>query len=170
MKFNKTIISLSVMSLLTAAIVSIGFSKASVFNAEAAQSIAAAYVPYTSQAAGIEDQPEDYAVHFLDGDVAYTVKVDKVHENAASVQTVYRSNSYGSTVGLNENNIREIIQHSVPDARIESAALQSVNDQKYYEVVYDTSTTHTTVHLNAQNGNTIDRTTEYNSQDNAYTR
>ena len=170
MKFNKTIISLSVMFLLTAAIVSIGFSKASVFNAEAAQNIASAYVPYTSQAAGVEDQPEDFAVHFLDGDVAYTVRIDKVHENAASVQTIYRSNSYGSDVGLNENNIREIDQHSVPDAKIESAGLQSVNDQKYYEVVYDTSTAHTSVRLNAQNGNTLDRTVEYSSPDGSYTR
>ena len=60
MKFNKTLVSLSIMFLLTAVIVSIGFSKARVFDPEMVQQIASAYVPYTSKAAGLEDQTDCY--------------------------------------------------------------------------------------------------------------
>ena len=169
MKFNKTLVSLSIMFLLTAVIVSIGFSKARVFDPEMVQQIASAYVPYTSKAAGLEDQTDCYRVHFTDGSTQYIVNVDKVQQSAASVETVYTDNKASKTAGLNENNIHEIIQHATPDAVIHSVALQQEDGLYVYDADYETSTTRVHLKLNAENGNTLRRTVIYPAAD-AYRR
>ena len=161
MKFNKTIVSLSVMLLLTATIVGVGFTKGTAYNMDFATKLAASYVPYSSQPAGASELSDRFNLRYTDQTQIYEVAVDKVHGKVVSMKTIYTANKAGSTASLNENNIREIIQHSTPDAAIQSVTLETANDQPVYEAIYDTSTSHTIAHLSASTGNTLDRTVEY---------
>lgn len=165
MRINKSFISIAVVLLLTAAIVSVGFTKAEVFDSKTAAKLAANYVPYGSTLENSDSDKEQYHVTFTKKDgaqnLAYDVVIDKAYEAVQSVKTTYRNNLYSRNVILSENDIRLIVQHSMPDAVIHTLSLESVNGLSYYKVVYDTSTTSCELKLNTETGNTIEKLITY---------
>jgi len=165
MKSNKSFFSVAVMLLLSVAIVSVGFTKAEVFDSGTAAKLAANYVPYGSTLENSESDKEQYHITFTKKDgaqnLSYNVAIDKAHQAVRSVKTTYHNNPYSRNVILGKSDIRQLIQRNTPDAVIHTLSLESVNGLSYYKVVYDTSTTSCELKLNTETGNTIEKISTY---------